>query len=123
YPGLKVVGFHDGYFGKDKENDIIAEIKNTQARLLFVGFGVPRQEYWLYDTLPKIGNVIGMGVGGSMDVLSGELRRAPSLWQRCGMEWFYRLIQEPWRWRRAAKLPVFVFLVLMTRLGIIKKRG
>lgn len=121
YPGLRVVGVRDGYFGQEDEGALIDEIRDSQARLLFVGLGVPRQEYWLYDALPEIGNIIGMGVGGSMDVFSGELRRAPAVWQRCGMEWLYRLIQEPWRWRRVAKLPIFVLFVLLTRLRLLKE--
>ena len=62
--------------------------------------------------------VLGMGVGGTMDVISGNLTRAPKAWQKCGMEWLYRVIQEPSRWRRIAKLPLFVWYLILTCLHL-----
>ena len=83
-----------------------------------MGLGVPKQEYWLEEYLEKTGAVVGMGIGGSMDVISGRLTRAPKIWQKVGMEWLYRVIQEPWRWRRLTKLPLFVWYLVLTYLHI-----
>lgn len=118
FPGLKVAGTRNGYFSGEETPRICQDIADAGADILFVGLGVPKQEYWLYDNLEKTGAVVGMGIGGSMDVLSGKLARAPQIWQRLCLEWLYRTIQEPWRWKRIAKLPVFVFYVLLTVLHI-----
>ena len=89
-----------------------------RADIIFVGFGVPKQEYWLEKHIAETGAVVGMGVGGTMDVISGNLTRAPKAWQKCGMEWLYRVIQEPSRWRRIAKLPLFVWYLILTCLHL-----
>ena len=102
--------------------DVIGAIEKAYldagADILFVGLGVPKQEYWLEEHLASTGAVVGMGIGGSMDVISGRLLRAPKAWQKIGMEWLYRVIQEPARWRRIAKLPVFVWYLTLTWLHI-----
>lgn len=118
YHGLKIAGTRNGFFKQEEIPAICAEIKESGADILFVGLGVPRQEYWLDEHLAETGASAGMGIGGTMDVLSGKLTRAPKIWQKMGMEWLYRTIQEPWRWRRITKLPVFVFYVLLTVLHL-----
>jgi N-acetylglucosaminyldiphosphoundecaprenol N-acetyl-beta-D-mannosaminyltransferase len=116
--GLEVAGCMNGYF-KESENDAVCgAIKQSGARIIFVALGVPAQEYWFYDNRSKLGNIVGVGVGGSFDVLSGRLLRAPAAWRRMKLEWLYRTIQEPRRWRRIIKLPVFVFLVLMKKIHL-----
>jgi N-acetylglucosaminyldiphosphoundecaprenol N-acetyl-beta-D-mannosaminyltransferase len=118
YPGLKVNGTRSGYFRREESDGICKEIRESGARILLIALGVPKQEYWLADNLGKLGGVVGMGVGGSFDVMSGRLRRAPAAWRRLHLEWLYRTIQEPYRWRRIVKLPLFVVLVLMKRIGL-----
>jgi N-acetylglucosaminyldiphosphoundecaprenol N-acetyl-beta-D-mannosaminyltransferase len=118
YPGLIVCGTCDGFFKAEETGKICAQIAASGAKILFVGLGVPKQEYWLEENLRATGAIVGMGIGGSMDVLSGELVRAPKIWQKLGLEWLYRTIQEPWRWRRIAKLPIFVFYVILTALHL-----
>jgi len=118
YPGLQIAGARNGFFKHEEIPAICREIKESRADILFVGIGVPKQEYWLADNLAATGATVGMGIGGSMDVLSGKLTRAPKIWQKIGMEWLYRTIQEPWRWRRIAKLPLFVFYVMLTVLHL-----
>lgn len=118
YPGLKLAGTRNGYFEDAQNEGICREIKESGAKILLVGLGAPKQEYWLEDNLAQSGAVVGLGIGGSMDVLSGKLKRAPKTWQKLGMEWLYRFLQEPQRWRRIAKLPLFVFHVLLTVLQI-----
>ena len=113
-----VAGTRDGYFKEEETASICAKIRESRADIIFVGFGVPKQEYWLEKHIAETGAVVGMGVGGTMDVISGNLTRAPKAWQKCGMEWLYRVIQEPSRWRRIAKLPLFVWYLILTCLHL-----
>ena len=118
FPGLTVSGTCDGFFKPEDTDEICSAIRRAETDILFVGLGVPKQEYWLEEYLGKTGAVVGMGIGGSMDVISGRLTRAPKIWQKVGMEWLYRVIQEPWRWRRLTKLPLFVWYIVLTYLHI-----
>lgn len=112
YPELRVIGEHHGYLDNKSEAYVIKEINQLQPDLLFVGMGVPLQEKWLARNLPSLPVSVGMGVGGSFDVLAGEKKRAPIWLQRLGLEWLYRLLQEPKRFRRILALPKFVYLVI-----------
>ncbi len=118
YPGLNISGTRNGYFNESETEGICAEIRSSGAKVLFVGLGVPKQEYWLDENLALTGAAVGMGIGGTMDVISGKLARAPKIWQKLCLEWLYRTLQEPWRWRRILKLPVFAFFVMLTALHI-----
>ena len=120
YQGLKIAGTRNGYFEDDETEKICRDIRESNAKILFVGLGVPKQEYWLEENLDKSGATVGMGIGGTMDVISGKLKRAPRIWQLLCLEWLYRTIQEPWRWKRILKLPVFALYVMFTALHIDK---
>ncbi len=111
YPGLHLVGTEDGYFGPADEPAIIDKIRASGADLLFVGLGAPRQELWTVQNLENLGVPVVIGVGGSFDVVSGEVQRVPSWLQRLNLEWLGRLASDPKRWRRQLVLPEFVFLV------------
>lgn len=101
YPNLQIVGYDNGYFNKENENDIIERIRNSGADMLFVAFSSPKKEYWLYDNISFLNVPFVMGVGGSFDVVAGKTKRAPVWMQKSGLEWFYRFIQEPKRmWKR-----------------------
>jgi N-acetylglucosaminyldiphosphoundecaprenol N-acetyl-beta-D-mannosaminyltransferase len=115
HPGLVVFGARDGYFAPADEANVSAAIGRSGARVLFVGLGSPRQEIFLADHLKETGCAVGIGVGGSFDVLAGNVERAPALWQRLNLEWLYRLVREPKRWRRQLALPRFVWLALCER--------
>jgi len=118
FTGLKIAGTHSGYFRDDEIPAIVRAIAAGGARLLFVGMGSPRQEYWLAQHLHETGCGAGIGVGGSFDVIAGRVERAPRFVQRLGLEWLYRLVKEPRRWRRQLALPRFVWLVLLEELGM-----
>jgi N-acetylglucosaminyldiphosphoundecaprenol N-acetyl-beta-D-mannosaminyltransferase len=122
FPGLHIAGVRNGFFVSDDEQSIIDQIRSSGAQLLFVGLGSPRQEFWLAKNLAATGCGAGIGVGGSFDVLSGRTVRAPLVWQRLGLEWLYRLLSEPKRFRRQLALPYFVWLVVLERLGLNKKK-
>jgi len=117
YPGLRVCGFHDGYFSETASAAVSAAIAASGAKILFVGLGSPRQEMWIRHYGSKTGCAVAIGVGGSLDVIGGKVARAPRVWRRLGMEWLYRLVREPQRWRRQLALPQFVALVLLDFIG------
>lgn len=110
FPGLMVAGTHHGYFKDDEEGEVLDKIFASRPHILFVALGAPRQELWIYRHLKRL-NCVAMGVGGSFDVISGNVRRAPLWVRRLKGEWLYRLIREPSRWRRMTALPKFAWLV------------
>lgn len=133
YPGIKIAGTHHGYFscedsqncenvknsnsGKNKEEEeIIAEIKEKRPDILLAGMGVPKQEKWISKNLDKLDVPVCMGVGGSFDVLSGRIPRAPLWMQRHGMEWIYRSIKQPNRVFQVFALFYFIWLVILGKL-------
>lgn len=115
YPGLKVVGVHNGYFDEKEEKRIIQDIKAKSPSILLVGLGAPKQEKWIYDNLRLIDAKVAIGVGGSFDVMAGNVKRAPIIFRKLGLEWFHRLITQPTRWRRMMRLPKFALTVLKER--------
>ncbi|MBD5653998.1 MAG: WecB/TagA/CpsF family glycosyltransferase [Candidatus Eremiobacteraeota bacterium] len=120
YPQLIVAGARDGYFRAADDGAVAAEIRRSGARVLFAGLGSPRQEIWIAERLKETGCAVGIGVGGSFDVLAGNVARAPALWRRLNLEWLYRLLQEPARWRRQLALPYFVWLAVRERARAIR---
>lgn len=120
FPGMVVVGVRDGYFSDDEDNAVVEAIRGAEPHLLFVGRSAERQDPWLARHKECLGVPVMMGVGGSFDVLSGRLRRAPASWQRLGLEWLYRLLQEPGRIRRMATLPAFIAKVLLENKRILE---
>lgn len=110
YTQVKIAGAHDGYFQDDQE--IVAQINASNPDMLFVALGSPRQEHWIAKHRAQLHVPFCMGVGGSFDVLSGRVRRAPALFRKSGTEWLYRLVTDPRRLGRQLALPVFVFHVL-----------
>jgi len=116
YPGLIVSGNHHGYFGPEEEKDIVEKIRESGASFLCVAMGSPRQEKFLDANKAQLTNIRGaMGVGGSLDVWAGAVNRAPAFYQNHGLEWLYRLIKEPVRFKRMAKIPLFMVKVLITK--------
>ncbi|TCT14112.1 N-acetylmannosaminyltransferase [Natranaerovirga pectinivora] len=115
HPGLKVIGYQDGYFSQDKEKTIIEEINSLSPDLLLVGFGAPKQEFWISDNKNKLKVKACIGVGGSFDVMSGQIKRAPKWMIKCNLEWFYRLIKQPTRIKRMILLPIFMIKVIFNR--------
>jgi N-acetylglucosaminyldiphosphoundecaprenol N-acetyl-beta-D-mannosaminyltransferase len=106
-PTLKIGGVRDGFFGPAQDAEIIASIRRSDARLVLRALGMPKQELWYHDHRSELPPALYVGVGGTLDVWAGKVKRAPEVWQRWGLEWLYRLFQEPSRWRRMAQLPLF----------------
>jgi N-acetylglucosaminyldiphosphoundecaprenol N-acetyl-beta-D-mannosaminyltransferase len=116
YPYLQLVGRHHGFFDLD-EKMIPADIKKLQPDIVLVALGVPRQELWTARHINHFSHGIFMGVGGSIDVLAGTVKRAPKIWQTLRVEWLYRLFKQPSRWRRMLALPEFVLEVLKIKFN------
>lgn len=95
YPGLKIAGTHDGYFDQSQDAAIAAEVGASGAKALLVAMGIPRQEKFIRDNMDKLGVCVAIGVGGSFDVFSGKVKRAPKLIQKLKIEWLYRFFQDP----------------------------
>ena len=117
YKGLNIVGTRNGYFSSEDEKEIIREIKKQSPDLLLVGLGAPKQEKWIYENLRFTGAKVAIGVGGSFDVMAGNVKRAPKVFQKMGLEWFYRLLCQPTRIKRMMKLPQFAVKVLLSKKG------
>lgn len=130
FPGIRIVGYHHGYFDSDNinikdincksvENDIINDIVSKKPDFLLVGMGVPKQEIWIFKNKEKIGVPVCIGIGGSFDVISGKIPRAPLWMQNHGMEWIFRLVREPKRLKRTICLPYFIWLVLLAKIELL----
>lgn len=115
HPGLVVAGTFSGSPAQDEEDAIVERIIAAQPDGLFVAFGAPAQDVWIARNQPRLHVPVAMGVGGALDFIGRVARRAPEWVQRIGLEWLYRLIREPWRWRRQLALLRFVWCVLNTR--------
>lgn len=124
YPTLDVAGYRNGYYKKEEEPEIAEMIRDSKADMLFVGFSSPMKEKFLNRWMDTMKVPFCMGVGGSFDIIAGMTKRAPVWMQQCGMEWFYRIMQEPRRmWKRYAKTnPVFVWMVLKEYIKVRKSK-
>ncbi|MEG0473693.1 MAG: WecB/TagA/CpsF family glycosyltransferase [Solibacillus sp.] len=117
YPNVDIVGHHDGFF--DWNNNTIAEeAAALEPDLIFIALGVPRQEQWISENIGKFSHGVFIGIGGSFDVIAGTVKRAPVIWQKLNLEWLYRLLKQPSRWKRMLVLPQFALKVFsMKRKG------
>ncbi|HSA83954.1 MAG TPA: WecB/TagA/CpsF family glycosyltransferase [Patescibacteria group bacterium] len=105
------------YGKKEKIQHMTYNIQNTTIDILFVAYGFPKQEEWIYENLPHLPVKAAMGVGGAFDYLSGSIPRAPKVLRMIGLEWLFRLFVQPWRWRRQLSLFTFLFLVFKERFS------
>lgn len=115
-PGLAIVGTQHGYLAAEEEDAFREKLRQLQPRVILVGLGVPRQEYWIEEHRYLCPHAIWIGVGGSFDIWAGVKTRAPSWLRDNHLEWVYRLYQEPWRWRRMLALPQFAWRAIVYRL-------
>ncbi len=109
YPGLRIAGTHDGYFREDEP--VLEELERAAPDVVFVCMGFPRQERFMETAAGRV-PALYFGLGGSLDIYAGTLRRAPAFYRKAGLEWLYRLFQEPRRIGRMMKLPAFLWLAV-----------
>lgn len=112
YPGCNIVGSRNGFFKPDEDMAVAAEVAQAKPDYLFVAMGIPRQEKFILATQSMIRAGVAIGIGGSFDVISGNVPRAPGVWQRLKMEWLWRLIQNPQKLPKVMWLPKFIWYVL-----------
>ena len=115
YPGLILCGTHDGYFKEDEP--VVQAIRESGADVVFVCLGAPKQEFWMAKHGPATGAHLMVWLCGSLDVFAGVVERAPEGFQKLGLEWLYRLMKEPKRFGRMAKLPLVLVYALAGRIG------
>jgi len=113
YPGLRIVGCRNGFFGPDEDDEVIRGIVEAGPDLLLVGRSTYTQDPWIAKYHQRLNVPVMIGVGGSFDVMSGKLQRAPKWMQKAGLEWLHRLLLEPSRWRRMLVLPKFALKVMV----------
>jgi N-acetylglucosaminyldiphosphoundecaprenol N-acetyl-beta-D-mannosaminyltransferase len=111
YPGIEIVGVRNGFFTEKDEPEIIAQIKEAKPDLLLAALGVPKQEKWLYKHKEELGVPVSIGVGGTLDVMAGVMKRAPLWMQKAKLEWLFRGMLQPKRAGRLMALPKFVLKV------------
>jgi N-acetylglucosaminyldiphosphoundecaprenol N-acetyl-beta-D-mannosaminyltransferase len=119
YKNIEVVGYRNGYFSSEDNEDIITQVNSSNADILLVALGAPKQEIWIHENKDKLKVKICIGVGGSLDVFAGAVNLAPDFFRRNGLEWLYRLYKEPWRYKRMLDLPRFVILTFAKRFQLI----
>lgn len=116
YPGIQIVGRDNGFVSKGDMAQLVEKINASQAQILFVAMGSPRQERWIADWSGQLKTVIiCQGIGGTLDTIVGTVKRAPLFWQKWGLEWLYRLLKQPSRAGRQINLLIFVWEVLVAK--------
>ncbi len=116
FPRANIVGFRNGYFSEEESPEIIHQINASKAEILLVGLGVPKQEKWINEHIHELKCKVVMGVGGTIDVLAGTASLAPEFMRKAGLEWLFRLIKEPYRYKRMMDLPRFMILTYKTKM-------
>lgn len=122
FPGVVIAGYRNGFFGPDDDASVIREIRESSPDLLFVARGLDTQEPWIAQYKQELSVPVMMGVGGSFDIIAGVLKRAPRIFQKLRLEWFYRLLQQPSRFGRMFVLPKFVVKVMRDKEKVRKHR-
>ena len=112
FPKVKIAGYKNGYFDINNPVDLLNEIKEKSPYAIFVAMGCPRQEEFIVKYMDELPCKIFMGVGGSFDVIAEKVNRAPKWMIKLGLEWLYRVLNEPWRIKRLGSIPKFLLLVV-----------
>lgn len=113
FPHLKVAGHQHGYF---KDDDQVAQVvRQSNPDIILVALGFPRQEEWITKHIADFDKGVFIGVGGSLDVLAGKVKRAPDRWIKYNLEWLYRILQQPFRIKRIFKVFEFIIRIILTR--------
>ncbi len=105
---------------EEETEKLLAIVADLRPHLIFLAFGSPDQEKWVYRNRASLQGIVCIGVGGAFDYLGGRVKRAPGIIRSVGLEWFFRLVRQPWRWRRQLRLVEFIWRVLIERLSANK---
>jgi N-acetylglucosaminyldiphosphoundecaprenol N-acetyl-beta-D-mannosaminyltransferase len=121
YPKVRIVGFRNGFFGAEEDMEVVEAIRSQSPDLLFVARALNNQETWIARYKQELGVPVMMGVGGSFDIIAGKMKRAPLFFQKLGLEWLYRLLMQPTRFKRMLVLPKFAVKVIREKENVAKR--
>lgn len=123
-PDLQIVGRCNGYWPEEIMDELVGRINESGAEILFLALGSPKQERWFAQYQSGLQNIrVCQGIGGTLDVITGNVKRAPAVFCKLGLEWFYRLLAEPRRWRRQLVLPVFAWQIFVEKIRTMRTTG
>lgn len=120
YGNIDIKGYRNGYFSEADEAEIVEQVNASGADVLLVALGAPKQEKWIDKHKSELKVKVCIGIGGSLDVFAGTVKLAPEFYRKHGLEWFYRLCKEPWRYKRMLDLPRFILRILAIKLHLKK---
>lgn len=113
YPNVTILGRHHGFFDQKEDARIVEDIGALSPDILVVALGAPHAERWIHKYKNKLHVRVAIGVGGSLDIIAGKVKRAPAIWQKLNVEWLFRLVNQPSRWRRQLILPRFAIRAIL----------
>ena len=116
FPAIRIVGRHGGYFNPVREKSVIEAMRKSNADIIFVGLGFPKEDTWIYKIKREFNRGVFIGVGGSIDVISGKIQKAPPFFMNRGLEWFYRIITRPWRIGRLFSVLSFFTIAIFKKV-------
>ena len=116
FPKIRIVGRHSGYFNEAREKSVVEAMRKSDANIIFVGLGFPKEDMWIYKIKKEFKHGVFISVGGSIDVISGETKKAPDFFIERGLDWFYRIITRPWRFGRLLTLMFFYLRLIFRRI-------
>jgi N-acetylglucosaminyldiphosphoundecaprenol N-acetyl-beta-D-mannosaminyltransferase len=116
FPNIRIIGRHGGYFNADREKSVIEAMRKSEAKIIFVGLGFPKEDKWIYKCKNEFKNTVLISVGGCIDIISGEIKKAPPYFMENGLDWFYRIITKPWRIGRLFRTALFFIRILFKKL-------
>lgn len=120
FPKIRIVGRHGGYFDQEREHSVIEAMRKSEPDIIFVGLGFPKELKWIYKVKNQFTDAVFIGIGGSIDVISGDIRKAPAYFMEHGLDWFYRIITRPWRIGRLFRIMQFYVSVVFKGFFIKK---
>lgn len=121
FPKIRIVGRHGGYFSSEREKSVIEAIRKSEADIVFVGLGFPLEDLWINTIRKEFTKTVFVTVGGSFDIISGEIRKAPAFFMERDLDWLYRIVTKPWRIGRLLRVGIFFLGVIFKRIFRRKK--
>jgi N-acetylglucosaminyldiphosphoundecaprenol N-acetyl-beta-D-mannosaminyltransferase len=116
FPKIRIVGRHGGYFSDEREKSVIEAMRKSEAKIVFVGLGFPKEDKWIHKIKNEFKSAVFISVGGSIDIISGEIKKAPAYFMNNDIDWFYRIITKPWRIGRLFRIILFYMQVVIKRV-------
>jgi len=116
FPKIRIVGRHGGYFSPDREKSVVEAMRKSEANIIFAGLGFPKEDKWIHKIRGEFKNTVFISVGGCIDIISGQVKKAPAFFMSRNLDWFYRIITKPWRLGRFLRVVFFFIRVVLKRI-------